>query len=62
MSDLIQIQYEVVDKGKSLKTAFTGVERMEKSLAKLSKQIVAGTTTQDRQRKALIAYGRELKD
>ena len=61
MSDLIQIQYEVVDKGKSLKTAFTGVERMEKSLTKLSKQIVAGTTTQDRQRKALIAYGRELK-
>lgn len=61
MADLIQIQYEVVDKGKSLKTALTGVERMEKSLAKLSKEIVSGTVTQDRQRKALIAYGRELK-
>ena len=61
MADLIQIQYEVVDKGKSLKTALTGVERMEKSLAKLSKGIVAGTVTQDRQTKALIAYGRELK-
>ena len=61
MSDLIQIQYEVVDKNKSLKTALTGVERMEKSLAKLSKEIVAGTVTQDRQTKALIAYGRELK-
>jgi hypothetical protein len=61
MADLIQIQYEVVDKGKSLKTALTGVERMEKSLAKLSKEIVAGTVTQDRQTKALIAYGRELK-
>ena len=53
MADLIQIQYEVVDKGKSLKTALTGVERMEKSLAKLSKEIVAGTVTQDRQTKAL---------
>ena len=61
MADLIQIQYEVVDKGKSLKTALTGVERMEKSLAKLSKEITSGTVTQDRQRKALIAYGRELK-
>ena len=61
MADLIQIQYEVVDKGKSLKTALTGVERMEKSLAKLSKEIVSGTVTQDRQTKALIAYGRELK-
>ena len=61
MADLIQIQYEVVDKNKSLKTALTGVERMEKSLAKLSKEIVAGTVTQDRQTKALIAYGRELK-
>mgnify|MGYP000454049863 CR=1 FL=1 len=54
MADLIQIQYEVVDKNKSLKTALTGVERMEKSLAKLSKEIVAGTVTQDRQTKALI--------